>query len=228
MFRAPRAAAPAVALAVLLAGCSGDPSDDPVPEESRTSATGAVPASDGIAATTPPSGTEAPGRVGTSPPGPSASGSTAGASSRTRPPVGIPGGIPGAEPLTAVTEAALLALLTAEGEAGGQAYRIGPAAGEGWVVTVRVFDGARDVEVSPDGATVRSVTETTAGPETAALEITRVLVAEGAEVAVAEAPGDLRSAVLVQDGDRAYWDVSVDTADGRRRVRVDVATGERF
>lgn len=241
MSRTTGALAVTAALAVLVAGCSGEDPAEPSPGASDTSGVeGSAAAPSGTGdddadtssqpaqppATGGTTGAGPTGPTGSAPPG--GSGGTATGSTSTRPPVGIPGGVPGAEPLTPATEQVLLALLTAEGEVGGRAYRIGPATGDGWVVTVRVFDGAREVEVSPDGGTVRSVGGSDAGPETAALENALVTAAEAAEVAVAATPGDVRSVVLVQEQDHAYWDVSVDAPDGRVRVRVDLATGERF
>lgn len=222
------------ALALLVAGCSEGPADGAGNQTTAPpSVATSIPApggdvaapSDGSAVTA--TDAASPTRDGGAVTEPGESATTgAGATASTPPPVGIPGGVPGAAPLTTGTEEALLALLTAEAEAGGQAYRLEPS-GDGWVVTVRVFDGSRAVEVGEDGATARSVTEAPAGPETAALDTARILVAEGAEVAVADAPGDLSSVVLVRTRDAAYWEVTVDTAEGERTVRVDVATGER-
>jgi uncharacterized membrane protein YkoI len=229
-------------VALVVTGCgSDDPADDAgpsTPAAPTSSPTGDVAApSDAPAVSTVTPSTDDPATSATSGPAqptsgtPSGSaaapsgGATSGAATASRPPVGVPGGVPGAEPLTPATETALLAVLTAEGEAGGQAYRL-ERDGAGWLVTVKVFDGARVVSVAPEGDRVAGLEEAPAGEETAALDVARVALGEAGELALAEVPGDLASVVLAQDGDLAVWEVTVTTGDGPQRVRIDVAIGE--
>ncbi|GAA1171187.1 hypothetical protein GCM10009584_10220 [Ornithinimicrobium humiphilum] len=141
------------------------------------------------------------------------------------PPVGIPGGVPGAEPLSDTTVQALTAVLSAEGEVGGPVFRLARD-GSGWLASVRVWDGAREVRVDEAGTTVESVT-TTAVPEEEALALDSAVVPlpEAAEVGLAKVPGDLAGVRLVDSGGTWVWRVEVESAGGRATVDVDPGRG---
>lgn len=141
------------------------------------------------------------------------------------PPVGIPGGVPGAAPLSEESLRALTAAATAEAEMGGMPYVLsrGPSH---WIVMVKLWDGGREVRVSDDGTSVEAVTPVAVDDDVALmLDTVVVRMAEAAEVAVADRPGDITAVAAVESEGAWTWQVTVQTGSGVTRVAVDVGSG---
>lgn len=122
-----------------------------------------------------------------------------------------PGGDAGSD-LTAI---ALVAIDTAEAEAGGTAYEIDDQDDDGtWEVDVRVGDRSVEVTVSADGTQVVGTEDDDLDDDDrAALDASTITLAEAIELAVAEAGGVLDDAELEgeDDGRPHHWEVTVDT-----------------
>lgn len=122
-------------------------------------------------------------------------------------------GAPG-DDLTAI---ALVAIETAEAEAGGTAYEIDDQDEDGtWEVDVRVDDRSVEVTVSADGTEVTETEDDDLDDDDrAALDAATITLREAIELAVAEAGGVLDDAELEgeDDGEPHHWEVTVDTDD---------------
>ncbi|USQ78912.1 hypothetical protein NF556_14935 [Ornithinimicrobium faecis] len=122
---------------------------------------------------------------------------------------------PGDDAAGDLTAVALVAIGTAEAEAGGTAYEIDDQDDDGtWEVDVRVDDRSVEVTVSEDGTQVVETEDDDLDDEDrAALDASTITLAEAIELAVAEAGGVLDDAELEgeDDGQPHHWEVSVDT-----------------
>ncbi|WP_256839662.1 PepSY domain-containing protein [Ornithinimicrobium faecis] len=122
---------------------------------------------------------------------------------------------PGDDPAGDLTAIALVAIGTAEAEAGGTAYEIDDQDDDGtWEVDVRVDDRSVEVTVSEDGTQVVETEDDDLDDEDrAALDASTITLAEAIELAVAEVGGVLDDAELEgeDDGQPHHWEVSVDT-----------------
>lgn len=137
---------------------------------------------------------------------------------------------PGGDAADDLTAIAILAIDTAEAEAGGTAYEIDDQDEDGtWEVDVQVEDRSVEVTVSADGTQVVETEDDDLDDEDrAALDAATITLTEAIELAVNEVGGVLDDAELEgeDDGDPHHWEVSVDT-DENDDIEVHISvTGE--
>lgn len=198
----------ALALALGLGGCSSDDAQTPT----QPAAQDAV-GDDATSPQTDGTGTQDAGDTGTQ----DAAATTGDAAAAT------PDGVTGD-----VTAAALQAIETAEGEAGGTAYAIDDQEVDGsWEVDVVVDDRSVEVTVSADGGVVGTEDDDLDDDDRAGLDAATITLGEAIGVAVGEVGGHLDDAELDEDNGTHFWDVSLDGTDRGDDIEVKVSvTGE--
>lgn len=129
-----------------------------------------------------------------------------------------------------VTAAALAAIATAEGSAGGTAYEIDDQDDDGtWEVDVAVGDRSVEVTLSADGSEVVATSDDSLdSDDAAAVDAAQVTLIEAIEAAIAEAGGVVDSASLDEDDGTYRYDVELDRTDRGDdiEVLVDAVTGD--
>lgn len=213
----------------LLAACGGGADDESASTSTPPAAVSTPPADQSAEPTIEPTSeptTDEPSADATSAAPTGDAASPAPTTTSDLPPIGIPGGIPGAEPLSEVTRQALTAVAVAVGEAGGPAYEL-TSTSDGWTVLLAVWDGGREVLLSPDGVTSEGQEPVEVDPRVSiALDEMIVRLEEAAELAVASHPGDVRGVRMDTSGEVLGWIVTVESSGSSRDVVVDGVTGQ--
>lgn len=123
---------------------------------------------------------------------------------------------------------ALVALATAEREAGGTAFDLEEEGNEGWDIDVAVGDRVVELTVSPDGTRVTETdddNDTLDSEDRSRLAQATVPIAEALTTAAGQAEGRLESIELDSFRGTTVWEIEFESGSGDTEVRIDVTTG---